>query len=1445
MLFFLVTKLNGQQNFSFEHFSVEDGLPHNVINQIIQDKKGFIWLATNNGLSKYNGYTFQNYKTNPTDDVHLKNDRIDKIHEDSYGRIWIKSNGLKANSYCFDPKMERFWSSELIPFFSNEGFNSTQIKVNKSGFVWLLSEADGCVLISDSLFSSKVYNKKLNTLKAQTVYSVFEDIGKNSWLLTNNGLAFVKHNNLENPTFYFSKDLGNKTSFFSAVELDDEIWFGGSKGEIVRYSKSGRSFRKKKLELDADITWLAKLNEQTIIAVTDKKGFFTINRYNGNIQLYNSAVLNNISTNNLVPIAITQNSQFWFVNNSEKGINLYDFSTQKLYGFPPDYQGLIRSNIPVSAFVVNDYKGDIWVQPYGGGFSKFDVEKHKLIPFKYTGYFPHGNFTNSFHTVFLDKQGNLWYNTHAAGLVKVVFSDNNFKKSNVSKKSNLASTQEVRSMLQDDKGNIWVGNKQNQVVILDKYLNEIGSLSPDGKLEQNSRWDKAVYKIMQDSQLNIWIGTRGDGLYKLIPLKKNHSYKVVHFLMDETNPYSLTSNDIYDVFEDKNKQIWVGTFDGVNLLSSNKKDVPIFISHKNRWKSYPKENFKKVRCIKQTSEGLIYVGATNGLLVFNPNKLYNEDSGLKSYEVRLDQNQRQLSSNDIIDICITKNKEIFIATVSGGINKVVKKDHLGFPIAFKSFTQINGLPSDNINSLLEDVDGKVWIASDYALTRFNPKQEFFETFQEVKSIMSDYNFSEATRLRLDSGELLFGYSEGIIHFYPDQIMTNNYTPYLALSNFQLFDQKVSIEKKSPLNLSIDDSNKLILEHNENFFKFEFAALDYKNSPNIKYAYILEGFDKNWNVVQSNRTANYTNVPKGNYLFKIKSTNSLGVWVQNERVLPITIKPSVWNTNLAYIVYAILAVALFLAVNYTIITIYRLKNDAKLEKEVFLMKQKFFIDVSHELRTPLTLISSPIDYMLNDNRTPEFIKKQLLFIAHSSSRLQRLVNQILDFRKIEDTSLKVSEIKLARFVNDICSDFLELAKEQGINFSFQNDADEATIWVDRNGLEKIVFNLLSNAFKYTPKGKSIVVKITKSEKLIAIHVIDEGFGISKQNQGKLFNRFVSFNNERDNPSTGIGLSLVKEIAEKHNAKLQFDSEEGKGSTFSVYFKVGKEHFSKDVEFIIEEETANEGLELRSKHVPNTNQGRIKILIVEDELELRLFIKSILEETYELIEAENGEVGYELAVNKNPDFIISDIMMPKLNGVELLKKIRNNVETSHIPVILLTAKTNIESKLDGLSYGADDYITKPFSVSYFMARIENLINQRKRLQSIYGVFGNKELNEYEPMPCLITDEDEKIMKKVMLIIEDNMDNKNFSVEELGLLIGINRTTFGYKIKSLTGFTPVEFIRDIRLKRAAQLIVDTQLLVKEIASLTGFSDMKYFSKSFKKKYGVTPLDYRKQNN
>lgn len=1421
-------RILGQQNYAVKNYLVEEGLPHNVINQILQDKKGFIWLATYNGISKYDGYTFKNYKSKPSDKVFMKKNRIDRIVEDKYGRIWIRTNSTQSNAYCFNPETESFWSTSLIKNPSVQDFPLTKIISQKSGNVWLISETSGCILVKDAAFHTKVYNTKSHNLTAANVRYVYEDKQQNSWLLTDNGLTLIKKNRPDQPIHYFSNKKGGVKSFYSAIEVEDEIWFGASNGRIVKYSKTDRTFRTAVLEVNANIIRLEKLNDQTVLAISDQKGFCTIDIHTHALQVYDSKSYPELKTTEMVPISIIQNHLFWFVRDNEKGIYLFDFNTRKLNYFVSDLQEGKKKSTSEHAFVFQN-KGEIWVQPSGGIFSKFDPVTQKLMPLNAES---SAEPLKNFHCAYFDRQGNLWYSSQASGLTKITFSNTNFK-------TLPFLNSEVRCIYQKKDGNIWVSTKGNQLIILDKNLNKIGHLSASGILADNSTWNKTIYSITEDVDSNIWIGTRGDGLYKFTPQKKPFNYHVTHYKNEKSNRYSLSNDDIYSIYQDKTNQIWVGTLDGLNLVRDKNEETK-FINYKNDWKSYPKTSFRKVRCINQ-SNNLIYAGTTDGLVVFNsknPNKINH-------YEVEPN-SDKSLSGNDIIDLCVTQKNEIFIATSDGGIDKVIRKNNAGFPLSFKSFRQINGLPSDNIVSLQEDSNGEIWVAADYNLTRFNPDREVFEVFPQIKLITKGHNFSEATKFRASNNELLFGYANGILHFFPDQIKSNNFSPYLALTDFKIMNQKEPENNVPLFDTAIDNSRELVLKHNQNFFKIEFAALDYMNSANIKYAYKLEGFDENWNYVQNQNSIIYTNVPKGDYIFMIKSTNSQGIWVNNERQLPVTVKPSVWNTTFFYILYGILILAILFLVNYTLITIYRLKTNVKVEKRMSDMKQKFFIDISHEIRTPLTLISGPVEYLINDNRTPEPVKQQLSYISQSSNRLLRLVNQILDLKKFQDVNLEVSEINIAAFVKAIFNDFIEIAKEQEINFSFHEEVGNTKIWADKNGLEKIIMNLLSNAFKYTPNGRSVRVSITKDEKQIAIDIIDSGIGIAQDKIGKLFTRFVSFNDKRNNPSTGIGLALVKELIEKHNGTLNLESEPEKGSTFSVYLKLGKEHFSQDVTFNPEESNqetpdANE----TKSHLPSkSNPENIKILVVEDDVKLRTFITNILQNDYQVLEAENGKIGYEMILNENPDFIISDIMMPEMNGIELLKKIRTNIETSHVPVILLTAKTTIESQLEGLSYGADDYITKPFSVSYLRARIENLLAQRKRLQDIFGSIEENEFKEFNPKPHLISDHDEEIMLKVIQTIEENIDNNDFSVEDLGSFVGLNRTTFYYKIKSLTGYSPVEFIRDIRIKRAAQLIATSQLLIKEIAYMTGFSDIKYFNKSFKKKYGVTPMEYRKQN-
>ncbi|MBW1655634.1 hybrid sensor histidine kinase/response regulator transcription factor [Flavobacterium quisquiliarum] len=1449
LLFFLFSNLTSysQQNYSFNHYLVEDGLPHNIINHIIQDKKGFMWFATTNGLSKYNGYRFKNYKTEATDKVLMKNNRIDWITEDAYGKIWMRTLSNKNKAYCFDPALNEFWGAELIPEVVKNNIEITQILPQKSGLVWLITKNNGCIAITNNSYSYQIFSKDNRRLNSNKVITVFEDHSKNSWILTERGIMQLKANQLQtNPKSLLGANEQSKT-FYCALELEDEIWFGGADSNLLQYTKGTQNYRTHQLGLKGEIIILKKVDPSTVIAITEQADFCLLNIYTGQTSKFKTSDITNLEQKKINVIRLTQDL-LWFTNNDEAGIYAVNIKTKKVSYFPAGADETGLTQFSVKATVLTNTKGEIWVQPNNGSFSKYDVATNRLIPFETTAYFPKGNFSNKFHIAYFDRQGNLWYNTQTAGIIKVTFSQNNFKALKIENPQIKLGIKDVRAMFQDKNENIWVANKQNQLILFDKNFKKLGCISPDGQLVPQAVWKKPIYSIIQDKESVIWIGTRGDGLFKFTQKDQHYSYQVQRFKNIENNPNSLSNDNIYTIFEDQSKRLWVGTLTGLNLIRKRGNTLD-FINQNGRLKNTLLEKHLHIRCIKQDKQGILYIGSTTGLLVVDGKKRFPElVSSIKVYE-KTQQETACPKSNDIIDFCMTKSGQAFIATADGGISKVTTRDASGYPKEFKHYTQKEGLPSNNILSLLEDNDQNLWITTDYILTRFNPRAELFEVYSEVKPIMTFNNFTEATRIKLQSGELLFGYAEGLLHFFPNQIKSNNTIPTLALTDFQVYNQN---SNNAPFNLSYSiDSNPVIeLKHNQNFFNIEFAALDYINPENIKYAYKLEGFDENWNYTNDQHAAFYTNVPKGNYIFKVKSTNSQGNWVANERQINITVQPAIWNTWIAYIIYSMLVLGIIWGINHVVLTMYRLKTNTQMEKDMFEMKHKFFIDISHELRTPLTLITGPVDYLINDSGTSEVVKKQLTYVSQNTNRLQRLVNQILDFRKIQDQKLQISEINLTVFANDIFNNFLETAQERNITYLFEVEGEDFRLWADKSALEKILMNLLSNAFKYTPDGKSITLKITKTSNQLQLQVIDSGLGIQEDFQNRIFNRFSSYNTNANNPSTGIGLSMVKELVEQHHAEITFSSKANEGSTFTLRFKIGHNHFNDDVEILNEEPTAIIEIAKEENTIQKTNE-KVKVLVVEDDLNLRTFIKNVLEEDYEVIEAEDGEDGYQKIVENTPDFVISDIMMPKLNGVDLLKKIRNNIETSHVPVVLLTAKTTIESQLEGMNYGADDYITKPFSVSYLRARIVNLLEQRKRLQSIFENYDKNTLKnepspkeDYEPKPHLVSDKDEEIMRKIMDCIEENIDNNEFSVEILGSTVGLNRTTLYYKIKSLTGYSPVEFIRDIRIKRAAQLLSDSQLLIKEIADMTGFSDMKYFTKSFKNKYGDTPTEYRQKH-
>ena len=737
--------------------------------------------------------------------------------------------------------------------------------------------------------------------------------------------------------------------------------------------------------------------------------------------------------------------------------------------------------------------------------------------------------------------------------------------------------------------------------------------------------------------------------------------------------------------------------------------------------------------------------------------------------------------------------------------------------------------------------------------------------------------------------MLFGASGGVFIFNPDSIRKSSYIPPIVFSKLMVTNEDITPGDNSLLKVDIDDTDPLVLSHKENIFSVHFAALDYTNPQNIQYAYILDGFEKQWTFADKQRSVTYTNLPKGEYVLRVRSTNSDGVWVDNERILNIVILPSFWETPVAYVLYVLFILIIILVAVYILFTIYRLKHEVSVEQQISDIKLRFFTNISHELRTPLTLIAGPVEQVLKNDKLPADAREQLVVVERNTNRMLRLVNQILDFRKIQNKKMKmqVQRVDIVPFVRKVMDNFEAVAEEHRIDFLFQTEKEHLYLWVDADKLEKIVFNLLSNAFKYTPNGKMITMFIREDEKTVSIGVQDQGIGIAENKKKSLFVRFENLvdKNLFNQASTGIGLSLVKELVEMHKATISVDSHLGEGSCFKVDFLKGKEHYDKEAEFILEDadaparmgqvvDIANSSIQSETlvsddsekiddvygEEFAKEENSKELMLLVEDNQELREFLRSIFSPMYRVVEAADGKEGANKALKYLPDIIISDVMMPEKDGIEMTRELRADMTTSHIPIILLTAKTTIESKLEGLEYGADDYITKPFSATYL--RVENLLMQRKKLQSFYRdslmhinistgqeevpvatdmPSAEEDVSETPPTTLEMSPNDRKFMDKLIELMEQNMDNGELVVDDLVRELAVSRSVFFKKLKTLTGLAPIEFIKEMRIKRATQLIETGEFNMTQISYMVGINDPRYFSKCFKAQVGMTPTEYR----
>lgn len=1458
--------VKSQPDCFFTHYSSEDGLSQNTIMSILQDRKGNIWFSTWDGINKFNGYTFRTFKAKLDNRIDLTNNRIDRMLEDEYGFLWLQTYDNQV--YRFDPRSEVF---ERIPLMEDNGgtTNVTSIKIMPCGSVWLLTDNEGAIRVKTApdtyRLSSECYSEKKGSLQASHIYDVYEDRSGSEWLLTNNGLAmFPAESRI--PVSYFaetSKQNGALVqSFYAAEEYGDEIFFGSINGRVWRYQKKDGQFRLLQLPVMSRIIAIRKLNEHEMILCTDIDGFFIFRFPSESLEHFDASRLPQAPVRS---IYVDKNSEVWFEQNVSGTVAHFNPKTNILKTEVIRVEPTSTDRSRPAFHVHEDIYGTVWVHPYGGGFSRFDNESNSLRPFFNGLTDTDWRFSNKIHSAFSDRQGNLWMCTHSKGLEKITFRPPQFRMITPEPHSYESLSNEVRALCEDNEHNLWVGLKDSKLRVYDKNRKELGYLTESGTLSHSGTpLIGNVYFILQDSKHNLWIATKGDGLVKAEP-QGGMRFKLTRYRSNEDDIYSLSDDNVYCVYEDLHGRIWVATFaGGVNYLARNRNGEEIFVNHRNNLKGFPIDVCYKTRFITGDHRGNIWIGTTVGALMVKADFKSPEDAVFHHF-LRVTNDVHSLSNNDVHWIISTGKKELYLATFGGGLNKLLSIDEEGHA-KFKSYNMENGLPSDILLSLREDNKGNLWMSTENGVSKFIPDEEKFENYVD-KRISFQVRFSEAASTYTSRGDMLFGASDGIFAFNPDSIRKSSYVPPIVLSKLLVSNEDVVPGEGSVLKQGLDDTYDLKLSHKENIFTIQYAALDYTSPFEIQYAYILDGFEKSWNYVGKQRSATYTNLPKGHYVFKVRSTNADGVWTDNTRMLEIEVLPSFWETSFAYFLYVLFVLLVIVTAVYILFTIYRLKHRVSMERQMTDMKLRFFTDISHELRTPLTLIAGPVEYVLSNTPLPADAREQLQVVERNTNRMLRLINQILDFRKIQNKKMKmqVQRIEVVSFTHKIMENFDSVAERHQIDFLFETEKEELYLWVDADKYEKIVYNLLSNAFKYTPDGKMIKIFIHEDENTVSVGVQDQGIGIAENKKKSIFVRFENLvdRNLFNQSSTGIGLSLVKELVEMHKALISVDSKLGEGSCFKVDFQKGKEHYDDTVEFLQDDITVGmeyivvpEPVDITASEETekplsdeDVESSKGMMLLVEDNSELRLFLRSIFSSEYRIVEAANGMEGWSKALKFLPDIIISDLMMPEKDGIALMRELRADMTTSHIPVVLLTAKSSIESKLEGLEYGADDYITKPFSATYLKARVRNLLVQRQKLQTLYrqdlmpagAPTSTEEGDQAEKKAPEMSSIDRKFMDKLVELMEKNMDNGDLVVDDLVRELAVSRSVFFKKLKTLTGLAPIEFIKEMRINRAVQLIDTGEYSMTQISYMVGINDPRYFSKCFKQKMGMTPTEYR----
>jgi signal transduction histidine kinase/ligand-binding sensor domain-containing protein/DNA-binding response OmpR family regulator len=1334
------------------HFkSIRKGLSNQFVRCILKDSKGFMWFGTQNGLTRYDGVNFVVYENSTEDSTSLSYNNITAIFEDKNKNLWV-STFLGLNLYNRE----------------------------KDNFI------------------------RISAFQSIVISTIGEDNQNNLWLGTI-GSGVIRYNLSSKKVDYFTNTGTDINSINSnhitslLVDRENKLWFG---------------------------TWYG-----LFLMDTDGKVIKHFLKEPHNAE--------SLSDNYVNTLTIAKDSVLW-IGTLYGGLNKLFISDQK-FRFTHYLSKSARYTPPSILSMVADHHTSLWIGIENSGLLRLDTK---------TGQFDHyleeaGNLytlnSNLIRSLYIDNLNILWIGTIGKG---VNYIDQREKRFDLYKRNpdnpNSVSGDDIRCFTEDKQGNIWIGTYDGISMFDSKNRQFIRRLTQ----ETNNLTSNAVNSLAFDSKDNLWIGTMNQGIDQYNRnLTKIGNYKIKGI-------QKVGENKINTLYVDRKDNLWVGTAGSGLFRYDNVKNT--FIQIYNDPKGAGPNEMGYVFSVLETSDSLIWIATAHRLFCL-------EDSSDR-YSFRIfanDTSPGSLNSNYIVCLFEDHNKNLWIGSMDQGLFLYDKANN-----SFKNYRVRDGLPGNSILGILEDNFGDLWISTTKGISRFNVTTKNFTNYNAEDGLISDeFNMNSCWKNR--HGLLLFGSGEGFNCFYPENIRVNPSVQSVRITDFKIFNQSIRIQfKNSPLTKNIGETRKIVLKNKQSSFSVEFVALNYIQGSKSQYSYILEGLEENWNVVNNKISATYSYVRPGKYLFKVLGSNNDGIWNNTPATLEIVVLPPWWKSKLAFVVYFLMFI--------TIITIF-IRYRIGIVKQAHLaelnqMKLQFLANISHELRTPLSLIISPVENLYSRVSNNPEIKTQLDHIYQNANRLFRLVNELLDFSRIVENKLSISVQKgdIVKFIKELSDYYNDEAARRQINYHFEAEPERIEAWFDPDKIEKIILNLLSNSFKFTWDGGRISIKIAKislhsneipekmhmpkssSEELLKITVTDNGTGIMPADLDRIFERFYQGKggNFTHQTGSGIGLSLVKSLVELHHGKIYAGSEVEKETCFTILLPLGSSHFKKSEINLEPVEIKSKGKDLKvsikeisGKEKKHTADAPT-VLLVEDNFELRKYISAALSSGFRIIEAGNGETGYKLAVENPPDLIISDIIMPVMNGIELCQQIKSNIITSHIPVVLLTSKTTLDDKISGIETGADAYITKPFSMIYLESVTRNLIDTRKK---IFQRFSQEVYLLPKEMAGNTLDQD--LLEKIIKYVEENIAKTDLTVEELAAFLLMSPGHTWRKVKALTGMTTNEFVRALKLKKAIKFMEDGNHSISEIAYKVGFSSPAYFTKCFKEQYGRSPSSYLSQ--